>query len=783
MGNTARVLNSLAFYVASSNGTYSGLSISLTHTAASDLSTTFTNNYGGNQPTVVFSRSSYALNSSPAGWKAMTFDQKFAYNGTDNLLVEIRWTAGAGVMQTSRTSESGWKRTLLGTSVTASTGSRQSFRNILQFTDTADAVYTISGTIRDINNVAVSGARLLGLPGVPHTDTNGFYSAVVVAGWSGSAVPLLNNHIFDPGSITYSSVSANRSQQDYTAFSTAGVESKTASATYSSGDIPTDINFQTLPGTSSSPGSLVVTLPSDAIITGTDVTYKMTAQNSGYMSEQRSWLRCIASGGIGEPEITSGIGNSTGTYTYTRSNVYVANAVRGGGNVTFQLHAGRTWGGSGANTTYSKVDNNSWQVTVKYVQMSLIPPIKVSTGALEITEGQTGQLLVSLGKVPESNVSLNVIRLSGSTNIVVQTPMPIVFSPANGTNALPVTIYAGPDLNWTNDVAVFVCRDVAGNYPDSPLVTVTEIDIDIDPSRILPFAENFDDAGKASTLGVLDGQHGWQANAGASVVASSGVGNSKVLRLASGHAEHDFVNGTNVVAISAWVKPVGAEDPGTPPAGVTAVFWVDTNNFVRVYNGNTMVALPIQVDTNAYNHFQAWVDYNANTWRLDINGTMAFQDYATYANNDAFTKIRLEQGTAEPAYFDNIQISSAAAPPVEFSEFEQWLIANGMPPSTCGTTPCASGAHTLHEAYIAGINPMDAEARFEIKQTSLAAGNNFALQWQGVEGRRYNVYWSSNLLHGAGFQLIASNLPYTVNSVTNTMTNGKGYYRISVQME
>jgi hypothetical protein len=196
-----------------------------------------------------------------------------------------------------------------------------------------------------------------------------------------------------------------------------------------------------------------------------------------------------------------------------------------------------------------------------------------------------------------------------------------------------------------------------------------------------------------------------------------------------------------------------------------------------------VVTLPIAVATNAYNHFQAWVNYDANTWRLDINGTTAFQDYATYANNATFSRIRLEQGTAEPAYFDNIQISSALPPPVEQTPFQQWLIENGQDPNAPETDLCASGVHTLREAFIAGIDPADPAARFEIQQSSIATGGDIVLQWPGVEGRRYNVYWSSNLLHGTGFQLIASNLPYTAASVTNTMTNGQGFYRITVQRE
>lgn len=59
------------------------------------------------------------------------------------------------------------------------------------------------------------------------------------------------------------------------------------SETYSNGDIQTDLNFQTLPGSSSCPGSLIVSIPLGAVILGVDVSYNMTARNNGWKSEQR----------------------------------------------------------------------------------------------------------------------------------------------------------------------------------------------------------------------------------------------------------------------------------------------------------------------------------------------------------------------------------------------------------------------------------------------------------------------------------------------------------------
>jgi PKD repeat protein len=158
------------------------------------------------------------------------------------------------------------------------------------------------------------------------------------------------------------------------------------SATFSSGHISTDYGFQTLPGQSSCPATLSVSIPSGAAIVGVDVSYSMTARNQGWMSEQRSQLRCVSPGGISESAISQGSGNTTGTFSYSRNGLTIANGVTGGGNISFQLHAGRTWGGSGCNSTYNRVNNNSWTITVYY---SLNPVPNFSANTTNASIGQT----------------------------------------------------------------------------------------------------------------------------------------------------------------------------------------------------------------------------------------------------------------------------------------------------------------------------------------------------------------------------------------------------------
>jgi len=145
------------------------------------------------------------------------------------------------------------------------------------------------------------------------------------------------------------------------------VFSQSSSATYNSGDIETDIRFIDNTDSSLCSGLLSVSIPTNAVITGVDVEYDMTAMNNGWKSDQRSQLWCTSPGGIEEPAVYAGSGTTGGTLHYSRTGLDIANGVPGGGNINFELHAGRIYGGSGCNTVYNYVDDGTWTVTVYYI--------------------------------------------------------------------------------------------------------------------------------------------------------------------------------------------------------------------------------------------------------------------------------------------------------------------------------------------------------------------------------------------------------------------------------
>lgn len=148
-------------------------------------------------------------------------------------------------------------------------------------------------------------------------------------------------------------------------------QNRYSTSTYTLGDIPTDKNFDSIQNTSACPGDLTVTIPQGAAIDSVDVEYDMTAFGGGFRSEQRSELWCISPGGLQEDTIWPGTGVISGTQEYHRTGLDIANGVTGGGDIDFQLHAGRTFGGSGCGVTFNIVDNNTWKVTVYYKSAGL----------------------------------------------------------------------------------------------------------------------------------------------------------------------------------------------------------------------------------------------------------------------------------------------------------------------------------------------------------------------------------------------------------------------------
>ncbi|MCC7502798.1 MAG: hypothetical protein IT229_09735 [Flavobacteriales bacterium] len=134
-------------------------------------------------------------------------------------------------------------------------------------------------------------------------------------------------------------------------------------ATYTAGDIQSDITFTALPGNSSCPAQLTVNIPAGETIDSAVVDYTYFSSLAGFGSPtmQRSQLRCITTGQA-ETQLAVAVNPGLTLANYHRT-VTIANGPSSG-PVTFEMHAGNTGLLGSPCTSLHTVNNNTWTITV-----------------------------------------------------------------------------------------------------------------------------------------------------------------------------------------------------------------------------------------------------------------------------------------------------------------------------------------------------------------------------------------------------------------------------------
>src|SRR5262249_37445464 len=97
-----------------------------------------------------------------------------------------------------------------------------------------------------------------------------------------------------------------------------------------------------------------------------------------------------------------------------------------------------------ADVTANEVDNDSGLIQ-----------IQTSVATLNVNENASAQFGVRLASAPTSNVTVNVARVSGDTDLTVTGGATLTFTPTNFSTFQNVTISAAEDADTTNGTAVF----------------------------------------------------------------------------------------------------------------------------------------------------------------------------------------------------------------------------------------------------------------------------------------------------------------------------------------
>jgi uncharacterized protein (DUF1800 family) len=169
-------------------------------------------------------------------------------------------------------------------------------------------------------------------------------------------------------------------------------------------------------------------------------------------------------------ELWNGVYTQTGQQVTVRNASYNAN-VPAGGSIVFGFNA--NWTESHPAPTGFTLNGLSCGGT------GGAPTIQTSVTTLNVNEGASAQFGVRLSAAPASNVTVNVARLSGDTDLTVSGGATLTFTPANFGTFQNVTISAAEDADTTNGSAVF--RASATGLANAD---VTANEVDNDPGAI-----------------------------------------------------------------------------------------------------------------------------------------------------------------------------------------------------------------------------------------------------------------------------------------------------------
>ncbi len=400
--------------------------------------------------------------------------------------------------------------------------------------------------------------------------------------------------------------------------------------------------------------------------------------------------------------------------------------------------------------------------------------IEVSTSSVTVPEGGSNTFDLRLYSEPANAITVTVSHVSGDSDIQVQGTASFVFETNNWNSWQTATLQAAEDdSDWADGIATIRCSATDLENVD---ITATEDDNEADPTYSIPWEETFENDGtNAGTLGDLAGQHGWMGG------GTVQTGTTQILSLQNATASHTFDGAQDDVIVEFDAKFVrGAATPSDVGTAV-AIFHIDTNGYLVAYSNETPITLTSTNLSDDWHSFKAQLDYAAQTWDMTVDGALLVNDFAFYSAQIAFLKIAFTSGS-EAAFFDEIYVTNNQGSngdtdgdgiPDTWEDEHYNGITNAV-----ATNLCANGINTILEAYIAGLNPTNANSTFTID----GIGN--VLEWSGISGRVYNVYWTSNLLSGFS-ELPLTNLPWVPAVFTDTLheAESKGFYKLEVGLE
>jgi hypothetical protein len=543
--------------------------------------------------------------------------------------------------------------------------------------------------------------------------------------------------------------------------------------TYTSGDIGSEFGFSSLPGTSSCAGAMSLAIPTGDWIDSVDVYYEMSAIAGAYMSEQRSWLYSPTLG-QGEASLSSGSGSSVGTFTYSRNSLSFANT--GVGTVDFELHTGRTWGGSGCNTSYNYVADGTWRVVAYHSTAPACTPPN-SLGAANILSTSADLSWVSSGSETQWDIEYGAAAFTQGAGTVI-----------TGTSSNPyslsgLTAQTGYDFYVRADCAASGTSAWAGPFTfTTPCASVSSF----------PYIQDFDASTSTPTCWAQDPGNGEDWTFGSSGMtygaASDHTGGGNFARIddSSPHNANPAILESVPFDLSSLTVPrlvFWYQNRRTSTTGSASQLHID------VYDGATWTSsvLSITSNTNAWTKYT--LDLSAYTSANTIIRFRAIEDPSGFYSDPSLDDITIEESPSCLApsnqTVSNISATGADLAWTENGTATSWIVEYGPTGFSQGAgTPVVVGANpyslsglsadTEYDYYVrAYCAPGDSSTwlgAFTFRTACTPFTSPYSQNFDGETAPAVNSCWTViNTATSARLQTDATPLGTTANSSPNAV--------------
>jgi hypothetical protein len=299
-------------------------------------------------------------------------------------------------------------------------------------------------------------------------------------------------------------------------------------------------------------------------------------------------------------------------------------------------------------------------------------------------------------------------------------------------------------------------------------------------ANTLPFTETFDDLNSGS----VSNQNSWTLLSGSAQVQTNFVAAGiKSLEIQSGSVTHALAGNASSVWISFQARITSAPEtnPSVSNANTSVAFFVNTNRNIVAYSNEIPVELDIQIETNVWTRFDVYCNYDTLTWMLSVNSNTVAESLGLFSANTQLDSLLIVNESPAPAYFDELSIQDTE-PATDLADSDNdelpdwWELRYFGGITNAASGALASNGLSNRDNYIAGLNPDDSGDRLELHRQD---GRRFG--WSRKEGRRYDIYWTTNLL--SGFSLIHENITDSEFEESDSVraAENSGFYQIRVK--